>query len=117
MCFRCYIVPDDVLRRFEKDKSLPAERRKIFADTRKIDAEMRRLRAQASKLARVGAAPPASMAAAPSVTVYNCNHGQSLPGVQVSNPSSSADPIATQVFAETGSVYRVLFEGVRAQFY
>jgi hypothetical protein len=46
MCWSCHIVPKAALERFARDRSLPAEQRKNFADTIKIDAEFRRLRTQ-----------------------------------------------------------------------
>jgi Zn-dependent metalloprotease len=105
----CHIVPKAVLERLAKDKSLPAEQRKNFADTIKIDTELRRLRTQASKLTRVASlmAPATTItaiAAAPAVTVFDCNHGQTLPGVQVPNPATSPDATAQRAFAETTSV-------------
>jgi Zn-dependent metalloprotease len=108
MCWSCHIVPKAALERFARDRSLPAEQRKNFADTIKIDAEFRRLRTQATKLTRVAtrmaAAPAAAVAAAPGITVFNCNHGQTLPGAQISNPATSPDATAKHVFAETTSV-------------
>ena len=108
MCWTCHIVPKAALERFARDRSLPAEQRKNFADTIKIDAEFRRLRTQATKLTRLATrmavAPAAAVAAAPAVTVFNCNHGQTLPGGQISNPATSPDATAKHVFAETTSV-------------
>jgi Zn-dependent metalloprotease len=109
MCCTCHIVPKAALERFARDRSLPAEQRKSFADTMKIDTEFRRLRNQANKLTRVAglmAAAPvaAAVAPAPAIMVFNCNHGQTLPGVQLSNPATSPDATAKHVFAETSSV-------------
>ena len=104
----CQIVPHHVLKRFSEDRTLPAEQRKKFADTMKIDAEFRKLRTQAGKLTRVArsmapAAAPA-LAAAPAITVFNCNHGQTLPGAQIATPATSPEATATHVLAETSSV-------------
>jgi Zn-dependent metalloprotease len=109
MCWSCHIVPKAALERFARDRALPAEQRKNFADTMKIDTEFRRLRSQANKLTRVAslmaAAPAAAtVAPAPAITVFNCNHGQTLPGAQISNPATSSDATAKHVFAETSSV-------------
>jgi Zn-dependent metalloprotease len=108
MCCMCHIVPPDVLRRFSEDHSLSAERRKNFADTIKIDAEMRQLRIQAAKLTRVASmiAPAAAvaLAPAPAITVYNCNHGQTLPGAYVADPANAPDATAKHVFVETTSL-------------
>jgi len=103
----CHIIPEDVLKRLAKDKSFSEEQRTNFANTAKIDVEVRKLRDQASRLTRVAgitgmmAVAPAAGAAAPSVTVFNCNHGQTLPGTQVLNPGSSTDPTAKRTFGET----------------
>ncbi len=108
MCFMCQIVPADVLKRLSRDRTLSAEQRKNFADTVKIDAELRRLRTQAGKLTRVAgliaAAAPPTVAPAPAITVFNCNHGQTLPGAQILNPATSPDVTAKHVFSETTSV-------------
>jgi Zn-dependent metalloprotease len=97
-----------VLKRLSQDKTLPEEQRKKFADTMKIDAELRKLRIQATKLTRVtqslAPAAAAALAPAPSITVFNCNHGQTLPGAQIANPATSSDATAKHVFAETTSV-------------
>jgi hypothetical protein len=42
-------------------------------------------------------AVPAELAPAPQVTVYDCKHGQSLPGTPVPNPGSSTDAIRSSV--------------------
>jgi Zn-dependent metalloprotease len=108
MCWSCHIVPKAALERFARDRALPAEQRKSFVDTMKIDAEFRRLRNQANKLTRVAslmaAAPAAAVAPAPAITVFNCNHGQTLPGAQILNPATSSDATAKHVFGETSSV-------------
>jgi len=104
----CQIVPKVALERLARDRSLPAEQRKSFADTIKVDAELRRLRTQANKLTRVAslmaAAPVAAVAPAPTVAVFDCNHGQTLPGTQVANPATSPDATAKRVFVETTSL-------------
>ena len=109
ICCTCHIVPKAALERLATDKSLPDEQRKNFADTIKIDAELRKLRTQANKLTRVASlmAPAtalAAVAAAPAVTVFDCNHGQTLPGAQVPNPATSPDATAKRAFGETTSV-------------
>src|SRR5207253_1079115 len=45
-----------------------------------------------------------AVAAAPAVTVFDCNHGQTLPGAQVLNPATSPDATAKRAFGETTSV-------------
>jgi Zn-dependent metalloprotease len=105
----CHIVPEKVLKRLEGDRSFSLEQRKNFADTMKIDVELRKLRTQAGKLTRVASLVGASnvravVAAAPAITVYDCNHGQTLPGGLVTNPAGSADATAKRAFVETTGV-------------
>ncbi|MGB6350398.1 MAG: M4 family metallopeptidase [Pseudolabrys sp.] len=106
MCFICQIVPERVLKRLATDRSFSDEQRKNFTDTIKIDTELRRLRIQAAKLTRVAGlmAEAPTVALAPAVTVYDCHHGQTLPGAQILNPATSPDATAKQVFSETKSV-------------
>ena len=100
MCCMCQIVPERVLKRLAADRKFSEEQRKNFADTIKIDVQLRRLRAQAAKLTRVAAlmAEAPTVAPAPAITVYDCNHGQTLPGAQILNPATSTDPTARHVF-------------------
>src|SRR5262245_48783693 len=89
--------------------SRPSRRAKKELHTIKIDTEFRRLRNQANKLTRVAslmaaARAPAAVAPAPAITVFNCNHGQTLPGAQILNPATSSDATAKHVFVETSSV-------------
>ena len=109
MCCICHIVPEKVLKRLEADRSFSPEQRKKFTNTMKIDVELRKLRTQAGKLTRVAsriAAPRAiaMVAAAPAITVYDCIHSQTLPGVQIPDPVNSADATAKRAFVETSSV-------------
>jgi Zn-dependent metalloprotease len=108
-CF-CHIVPPNVLKRLSEDRSFSDEQRKNFADTIKIDVELRKLRTQAGKLTRVVSllAGPATAAAvvapAPAITVFDCNHGQTMPGAQNTDPVNSPDATAKRAFVETSSV-------------
>jgi Zn-dependent metalloprotease len=104
----CHIVPIDVLKRMSKEKTLPEETRKKFTDTMKLDGELRKLRTQAMKVSQMAkslaTAAPTALAAAPAITVFNCNHSQTLPGAQIANPATGSDVTAKHVFAETTSV-------------
>lgn len=111
MACRCSIVPQDVLDRFARDKSLSAAQRKSFADAAQFEKAWRQLRAAHGKCSAsaetlleqgvVSAAPPA-------VVVYDCNHGTTLPGASA-NPG---DTIVKRVLAQTTAVadfYQKLF--------
>jgi Zn-dependent metalloprotease len=105
----CHIVPEKVLKRLAQDRSYSADQRKNFADTVKIDVELRKLRTQAGKLTRVAsliAGPVVAEAVAPppTIPVFDCNQGQTLPGAQVTNPAGSSNATAKRAFVETTSV-------------
>lgn len=103
----CCIVPRDVLTRLAQDKDLTAEVRKSLFDTAQISHEIRELRNQAARLTSVAAAHATAfieLAAAPLVTVYDCKHTQTLPGVPVPNSGSAADATAKRTFTETTNV-------------
>ncbi len=107
MTCTCHIVPQDVLRRLAEDRSLPDPERKSFADTARLDVELRRMRVQANKVTQLSLAMSpvvGAIAAAPSITVYDCGHSQTLPGAPVAKPGSSADVTAKHVFDETSSL-------------
>jgi Zn-dependent metalloprotease len=105
MSCHCTIIPQKVLERLSKDKTLSAEARKGFADAAKLEAHWRKARVAQSKAAGIAAMESdAVLAAAPAITVYDCNHTQTLPGAPVPNPGSSADATAKRTFAETTSV-------------
>lgn len=104
----CQIVPNKVLRRLAEEADLSEQVRRQMVDTALVDLEVRKLRAQALQLARVSGAiaPVAAMALAPapSVTVYDCQHGQTLPGAPIGHPEDSADASARRTFTETRAV-------------
>src|SRR4029078_680301 len=97
MCLTtCHIVPESVLRRLAKDRSLSAEQRKNFEYTMKVDAEFRKLRKQTCKLTRVASLIAAPITAAavptkPAITVFDSNHGETLPGVQIPKHARCAE--------------------------
>ncbi|HUO67981.1 MAG TPA: M4 family metallopeptidase [Gammaproteobacteria bacterium] len=112
MICTCSIVPPKVLRRFARDKRLSTRERKAFADAIEYEKQWRKLRAVHTELSAAssrlerGAAPPA-----PKVTVFNCKHGTTLPGVPVAAPGN--DATSKRAFAETTAVaafYELLFD-------
>jgi Zn-dependent metalloprotease len=106
MSCTCFIVPGDVLTRLAQDKELSAELRKTFFETAQISDEIRALRDQAAKLtsvARVHAGAIDELATAPTVTVYDCQHTESLPGTPVPKPQKSPDSTAKRTFNKTTS--------------
>lgn len=105
----CFIVPTSVLERFAQDKKLSPEIRSAFADAATYEKEWRKLRIARQKHLRAAESllPTAAPAAAPfppADVVYDCRHGNTLPGVLVSNPGSSSDATAKRAYLETQSV-------------
>src|SRR5262249_27922849 len=111
----CFIIPHDVLERFSKDKKLSGDERKAFANAVKFEKEWRKVRTAQSKLAKLAhTILPTGLAAAgpPAVTVFNCAHGNTLPGTPVPNPGSSTDSTAKRAYVEASAVadfYEKLF--------
>src|SRR5437660_4466368 len=114
MC-TCCIVPRDVLTKISQDPRLPPEIRRAAANTVRIAHELRLLRLQALRLTSLSAtiaAPAGAVAAAPAVTVYDCQHSQTLPGTPVSNPGNAGEATAKRAFDETSKVadfYKAVF--------
>src|SRR5262249_31439057 len=113
----CFIIPSKVLDRFSRDRKLSAEERKAFSDAVRFEKEWRKVRAARTKLTLAAKAIlPSALAAAPPspphVTVFDCRHGTTLPGISVPNPGSSSDATAKRAFVETTAVadfYQKLF--------
>jgi Zn-dependent metalloprotease len=106
MC-RCHIIPEDVIARFANDADLAAEIRTRFKNTLAIEPAWRLVRdAQMELTAFAGMALSAHpvIAALPAVTVSDCHHGISLPGLHVPNPGASSDATAKRAFDETTAV-------------
>ncbi len=108
----CHIVPKRVLDEFANDPELTAQQRQYFADAAKLEQDWRRVRTAAAKFARTSrqvlptGLTTAVAAAAPTVLVFDCNHGVTLPGTPVANPASSSDQTAKRTFNETTAVAR-----------
>ena len=114
----CFIVPQHVLERFAKDKKLTAEQRQYFVDAASLERHWRANRASTAKLANLARSilptSVSALAAAgpPSVLVFDCQHGTSLPGTPITNPGTSTDASAKRTFDETSAVvtfYQSLF--------
>lgn len=105
---QCFIIPKDVLDRLSKDKSLSADQRQAFADAAKFEVHWRKVRDAQIKLTAAADTLLGSVAleaaAAPVISVFNCNNGTSLPGTAVANPGSSADGTIKRAFVETSAV-------------
>lgn len=105
----CFIIPEKVLDRFAKDKDLTDQQRQYFIDAAKLEREWRRARAMVGKVANMArtilptAVSAVAVAAAPSVLVFDCGNGTTLPGTPIANPASG-DDTAKRAFNETTAV-------------
>jgi Zn-dependent metalloprotease len=105
----CFIIPAKVLRKFARDKKLSATARKAFSNAAKFEKEWRKTR-EVKSLASMAALKmlPTSLtpavASPPNITVFDCQHHNTLPGTLIPNPGASTDPTAKQAYTETSSV-------------
>src|SRR5436190_22805570 len=82
----CFIIPQRVLEQFAKDKKLTVEQRQYFVDAAKLERDWRSARTVTAKLAKryrstlPTAVSAVATAAPPSVLVFDCGHGTTLPG-------------------------------------
>ena len=104
----CFIIPSKVLERFSRDRKLPAKARKAFADAARFEKEWREVRAARTRLSLAAQELLPRLAAAtfgpPAITVFNCNHGTTLPGTLMPHPKTSPDATAKRAFVETTGV-------------
>jgi Zn-dependent metalloprotease len=113
-CF-CQIIPNEVLERFSKDTRLSADQRKHFANSALIGTEIRKLRKQSAKITSVTSSlglVAGTVPAAPPITVSDCQHNLTLPGIPVADPLNSADGTTKRAAVETSAVadfYKTVF--------
>jgi Zn-dependent metalloprotease len=106
MC-KCFIIPRDVLTRLSQNPNLGAEIRKRLLDTAQITHELRQLRIQHGLLTRIALARASAittLAAAPTVTVYDAQQTYNLPGTPVPTPGNAGDQTAKRAFDATTAV-------------
>ncbi|WP_295794934.1 M4 family metallopeptidase [Mucilaginibacter sp.] len=105
----CFIIPAKILRKFSRDKTLSAGERKAFSAAARFENEWRKAR-EAKSLVSLSAQTilPSGLTvrpvSPPTVTVFDCKHHNTLPGVSISNPGSSSDQTCKRAFTETTSV-------------
>lgn len=108
----CEFVPREALERLAQDAALPQATRQDLVNTAAVDAEMRKMRVQARTLLRAaeGIAPAgfAALAAAPAVSVFDCQNTRTLPGAPVARPGQSPDPSIRSAHDETREVANFL---------
>jgi Zn-dependent metalloprotease len=113
MTCHCFIVPEDVLKRFASDPELTREIRDTFESTATVSRLIRAVRDKQMDLTLATLSLP-SLALAPKgrdsapctpppSDVYDCQHG-SLPGIRVPNPAASSDTTVKRADAEGTAV-------------
>src|SRR5215472_15682780 len=111
----CSIIPSDILRKLAQDSNLADDVRQALTRTSLVDAELRKLRDQAQELTAITQSFAFGFGGhpfPPAVTAYDCNQGQTLPGVPVPNPGGPANPSAQRAAAQAmavGQFYRQIF--------
>ena len=112
----CFIIPADALKRLASDRDLPAHVRERAQHSAQVSNAMRKLREQALELTIVAsavAAPARALAKTPAITVYDCQHHQTLPGALVETPGRAQDATAKRAYRETSALakfYRSAFK-------
>jgi Zn-dependent metalloprotease len=105
----CFIIPEKVLRKFSRDKNLSAQERKAFSTAVRFENEWRKAREVKTLLSQSAKAIlPSGLASVvisqPKVSVFDCQHHNTLPGVSIPNPESSTDQTCKRAFTETTAV-------------
>ncbi|QEM11020.1 M4 family metallopeptidase [Mucilaginibacter rubeus] len=105
----CFIVPEKILKKLSRDEKLTDQERKYFADAAKFESEWRKsrdFRTQMSLTAQkiLPSGLQALPIVPPAVTVYDCQHHNTIPGVSIPNPQLSTDQTCTRAFNETTGV-------------
>jgi len=116
MTCRCFIIPDDVLRRFGSDPELSDELRQSFHHTAEISRQMRAVRDQHAALTLTAMSlpiphlPVPAPHAPPPGQVFDCHTSMTLPGSPVSNPANAADATAKRAYVEEEQVAKFYWD-------
>jgi len=107
MSCMCKFVPDEVLARLANNPKIKEFDRAALQRTLAVDAEMRRLREVNASLTIsssmiAGLAP--TLTKKPAIKLYDCKHGNVLPGAAVASPQSSGDATIKRTYKNTGDV-------------
>src|SRR5688500_2944366 len=92
MSCSCKFIPDEVLARLANDPKVPQFDRAAMERTILVDQEMRRVREATQSLIASSSMIAHSLVPVtkkPSVKVFDCKHGNILPGTPVPSPQSS----------------------------
>jgi len=112
----CHIIPPRVLAQLAKDRKLTPVQRRAFARAARMETQWRELRTVVTRVAQVARdempslVKVAAVAAPVSVQVFDCEHGNVLPGRSLVHPDSASDETARRTFSETAQVARFFRE-------
>jgi len=119
----CFIIPQDVLKKFASDPELSAEVRANFAHTAAVSQQVRALREQHTALSLIVKPIPLPLPwphppwpplhLLPPSVMFDCQHGVSLPGVPVDNPTTSADGPTKRACDEAEAVAKFYWDVFR----
>lgn len=119
MTCSCFIIPKDVLERFAADPALSDESRRNFAYTAVISDRVRAVRQEQASLTLAAVQLPVpiprpfpfpKLHPLPACQVFDCHHGTTLPGAQLSTPHTSADATAKRAYDETQQVAKFYWD-------
>lgn len=105
----CKFVPDEVLARLAENPKIKEFDRAALQRTLAVDVEMRRLRdinnsltVSSSMIANL--AGLVALAKKPGIKLFDCKHGNVLPGTAVASPQSSSDATIKRTYKNTTDV-------------
>ena len=118
MSCRCFIIPDDVLRRLGSDPELSDELRQSFHHTAELSRALRAVRDQQAALTLTAISLPMrrpeikvpATYVLPPGQVFDCHTGTSLPGTAVANPGASADATVKRAYTEAEGVAKFYWD-------
>ena len=107
----CKFIPDEVLARLANDPKVPQFDRAAMERTILVDQEMRRVREATQSLIASSSMIAHSLVPVtkkPTVKLFDCKHGNILPGTPVPSPQSSPDATVKRTFKNTTEFARFL---------
>ena len=100
----CKFIPDEVLARLANDPKVPKFDRAAMERTIAVDQEMRRVREATQALIASSSMIAFNLAPVtkkPTIKLFDCQHGNILPGAPVASPQSSSDQTVKRTFKHT----------------
>src|SRR5947209_2277103 len=105
----CKFIPDEVLARLANNPAIKDFDRDALQRTLAVDQQIRQLRDVYTSLTASSSMIAASLVPAtkkPAIKLFDCRHGNVLPGSAVASPQSSKDGTVKRTFQNTADVAR-----------